>query len=132
MFCSLPVAQLLGKQMSFSTPKPSHLKNLTQNTNVESSFGLHPEVRRGAEGRGARRNFFGGGKRSIHYLLDEINRYNCNQDFAKGFEPIVKMILFKKWCNLGGMLSKLMHFNCIMDGGLRAKLPVAERFSQFL
>ena len=33
--------------------------------------------------------FSGGGKRRIHYLLDKIKPYNCNQDFAKGFEPKV-------------------------------------------
>ena len=83
--------------------------------------------------RGARRNFFRwGGKRSIHYLLDEIKRHSCNQDFAKGLEPIAKMILFKRCCNLGGMLSKLMQFKCFMDGGLGAKPSVARRFSQFL
>ena len=33
--------------------------------------------------RGARRNFFrGGGKRRMHYPLDKIKPYNCNQDFA--------------------------------------------------
>ena len=72
----------------------------------------------GADARGARRNFFRGGKRSIHYLLDGIKPYSCSQDFAKGFEPIVKMILLKRCCNLGGMLSKLMQFKCVMDGGL--------------
>ena len=37
---------------------------------------------------GARRNFSGGrgDKRQIHYLLGEIKRRNCNQDFAKGEE----------------------------------------------
>ena len=73
----------------------------------------------------------GGGRRSIHYLLDEIKSYSCNQDFAKRFEPIPKMILFKKR-NLGGMLSKLMQFKSITDGGLGAKFPVAGQFLHFL
>ena len=47
----------------------------------------------------------GGGKRLIHYLLDQSKPYSSNQDFAKEFEPKVKMILFKKCCNSGGMLS---------------------------
>ena len=49
--------------------------------------------------RGARRNFFrggGGGKRRIHYLPDKIKPYNCNQDFAKRYEPKVNMTLLKK------------------------------------
>ena len=33
---------------------------------------------------------------------------------------------------LGGMLSKLMHLKCIMNGDLGAKSPVAEQFSQSL
>ena len=33
---------------------------------------------------------------------------------------------------LGGMFNKLMQFKCVIDGGLGAKLPVAEQFSQFL
>ena len=40
--------------------------------------------------------FSEGGKRRIHYLLDKIKPYNCNQDFAKGFEPKVNMALLKK------------------------------------
>ena len=86
-------------------------------------------------GRGARRNVFrggGGGNRRIHYLLGQSKPYSCNQDFAKRFEPKVKMILFKKSCNAGGMLSKLMQFKCIMDGGLGPKPLVAGQFSQFL
>ena len=83
--------------------------------------------------RGARRNFFrGGGKQSIHYLVDERKSYNCNQDFAKGFESKVKMILLKKCCYLGGMLSKLMQFECLMDGGLGAKPQLLKDFCNFL
>ena len=33
----------------------------------------------------------GGGKRRIHYLLDEINPYSSNQDFVEGFEPNVSI-----------------------------------------
>ena len=41
-------------------------------------------------GRGARKNFFrGGGKRRIHYLLDQIKPYSCNQSFARGLVPKV-------------------------------------------
>ena len=75
---------------------------------------------------------FSGGGRSIHYLLDEIKPYSCNQNFAKGFEPIPKMILFKKCCDLGGMLSKLMQFKSLTDGGLGAKPQVAGQCLQFL
>ena len=49
--------------------------------------------------------FSGGGKRLIHYLLDQSKPYSCNQDFSKEFEPKVKMIVFKKCCNSGGTLS---------------------------
>ena len=74
----------------------------------------------------------GGAKYPLdHNLLDEIKSYSCNQDFAKRFEPIPKMILFKKR-NLGGMLSKLMQFKSITDGGLGAKPPVAGQFLHFL
>ena len=51
--------------------------------------------------RGARRNFFRRGKRRIHYLLDKIKPYNCNQDFAKGFEPKVSITLLKKMLKFG-------------------------------
>ena len=51
--------------------------------------------------RGARRNFFRGGKRHIQYLLDKIKPHSCNQDFAKGFEPKVNMTLFKKILQFG-------------------------------
>ena len=75
--------------------------------------------------------FQGGGKRHIHYLLDQLKPYSCNQDFAKGFEPKVKLIVFKKCCTLGGMLSKLMQLKCIMGGDLGAKPPVAEQCLHF-
>ena len=66
------------------------------------------QIKNNLMSRGARRIFFrGGGKRCIHYLLDKVT-HSCNQDFAKGFEPKVNMTLLKKFCNLGGMLSKLM------------------------
>ena len=82
--------------------------------------------------KGACRNFFRGGKRGIHYLLDQSKPYSCKQNFAMEFEPKVKMILFKRCCNSGGMLGNLMQFKCIMDGGLGAKPPVAGQFSRFL
>ena len=86
--------------------------------------------------RAACRNFFKGGRgkrrRPIHYLLNQLKPYSCNEDFAKGFEPKVKMILFKKCCNSGGMLSKFMQFKCIMDGGLGASPQSLGNFRNFL
>ena len=73
--------------------------------------------------------FSGGGKRCIYYLLDQRKLYCCNQDFAKGLEPRVKMILFKKLLQLGGMLSKLLQFKYITDGGLGAKPPVTGQWT---
>ena len=43
----------------------------------------------------------GGGKRRIHYLLDQIKPYSGNQDFAKGFEPKVNMTLLNKMLQFG-------------------------------
>ena len=44
--------------------------------------------------------FSGGeGKRRFHYLLSQTKLYSCNQGFAKGLKPKVKMILFKTCCN---------------------------------
>ena len=60
-------------------------------------LGVCCEMIGGDISRGARRNFFRGeGKRRIHYLLDKIKPYNCNQDFAKRHEPKVNMTLLKK------------------------------------
>ena len=67
----------------------------------------------------------------IHDLLDLIKLYSCNQDFAWGLEPKIKIICSKK-LQLGGMLSKRMQFKRNMDGGLRAKPLIAEHISQFL
>ena len=67
----------------------------------------------------------------IHDLLGRIKLYSYNQDFASGLEPKVKIICSKK-LQLGGMLSKRMQFKRNMNGGLRAKPPIAELISQFL
>ena len=73
----------------------------------------------------------GGGKRRIHYPTDKIKPYNCHQDFAKGFEPKVNMTLLKKCWNLVGVLSKMMQFKCIMEGGPGAKPQSPGNFRNF-
>ena len=40
----------------------------------------------------------GGGKGRIHYLMDQIKPFRCNQKFAMGLEPKFNMILLKKCC----------------------------------
>ena len=49
--------------------------------------------------RGARRNFFRGGQ-AMYLLSTGVNKTLLLQPgFAKGLEPKVEMILFKKCCN---------------------------------
>ena len=80
--------------------------------------------------RGARRNFFRRGKRRSHYLLDKIKPYNCNQDFAKGFEPKVNNPV-KKILKFGRHVEQSDAIQVHYERRF-GKPPVAGQFSQFL
>ena len=74
--------------------------------------------------RGARRNFFrGGGKRRIHYLLDKTKPYNCNQDFAKGFEPKVNITQLKKMLIFGRHVEQTDAIQVYYGRGSGGKAP---------
>ena len=73
--------------------------------------------------RGAHRSFFKGGKRRIHYLLHEIKPYSCNQDFAKGLEPKVKMILLKKCCDWAACWANWCNSRSVLLTGVWGQAP---------
>ena len=67
--------------------------------------------------------FSGGGKRRIHYLLDKIKPYNCNQDFDKGFEPKVNITQLKKMLKFGRHVEQTDAIQVHYGRGSEGKAP---------